>query len=66
MANSERNHPSARVGVCPSCGEKSEFECIGIQHWPPKVAKLRGVPAEQTVWRCLHCDTSLMASSLSA
>lgn len=57
--------PILHYATCPSCGEKSSFDLIGIQYWPEAVAKATGFPAIQTVWQCRNCDTTLMEPSLN-
>ena len=57
--------PILHYGTCPSCGETTSFDLIGIQHWPEDVADKAGFSPIQTVWQCQKCDTTLMEPSLN-
>lgn len=57
--------PILHYATCPSCGEKTSFDLIGLQHWPERVVKSTGFPAIQTVWQCRNCNTTLMEPSLN-
>ena len=56
--------PILHDGICPSCGEETSFDLVGIQQWPEKVAEATGLPAIQTMWQCRDCDTTLLEASL--
>ncbi|MGB7339509.1 MAG: hypothetical protein WBC91_11510 [Phototrophicaceae bacterium] len=60
-----KTKPILHHGICPSCGEETPFDLLGIQAWPEAVAKITGLPAIQTVWQCRNCDTTLMEPSLN-
>jgi rubredoxin len=62
--NTVDTRPILHYGTCPSCGEKTSFDLLGIQSWPEKVAQAAGFPAIQTVWQCRNCDTTLLEPSL--
>ena len=64
--NDEETGPITKYGVCPSCGKTTEFDLLGIQRWPERVAKKAGLPQEQTVWQCRNCETTLMEASLQS
>lgn len=63
--NSAETRPILQYGICPSCGEKTPFDLLGIQSWPEKVAEAAGFSSVQTVWQCRNCDTTLMEPSLN-
>jgi ribosomal protein L37AE/L43A len=60
----EKSDPLVHVGVCPSCGQATKFDLLGVQRWPEAVAKKAGLPMEQTIWQCRNCETTLMEASL--
>ncbi|MEL6309746.1 MAG: hypothetical protein AAFV98_05970 [Chloroflexota bacterium] len=64
MANNLKTRPITHYGICPTCNNKTGFELIGVQTWPKPVAEKMGMPMEQTVWRCMACDTTLMEPSI--
>ncbi|MFW5748173.1 MAG: hypothetical protein ACOCYT_01025 [Chloroflexota bacterium] len=45
--------------ICPSCGQRAVFDCIGEQHWPPHIAARLSLPEVVKVWRCGACDTTI-------
>ena len=56
--------PILHRSTCPSCGAETSFQFLGIQRWPEKVAESLGLPAEQSMWQCSTCHTSLMEESI--
>ena len=63
-SETNKTSPITLHGVCPSCGKTTEFDLLGIQRWPERVAKKAGLPLEQTMWQCRNCETTLMETSL--
>ncbi|MGJ3241086.1 MAG: hypothetical protein ACFE0Q_20415 [Anaerolineae bacterium] len=58
-------HPILHHGDCPSCRANTSFDLVGVQTWPEHVAQQLDMDPVQTVWRCRHCQTTLMAPALS-
>jgi len=48
-----------RVGLCPTCGEYTQFNFLGEQHWPPRVVEATGMGPVVHLWLCGSCQTTL-------
>jgi hypothetical protein len=48
-----------RHGVCPTCGQETDFKFLGEQRWPAKLVEMKGIPAVTLLWTCCACHTTL-------
>lgn len=51
--------PLQHQAMCPRCNHLADFDYLGTQTWPERVAKRLGKPVTVTVWKCGNCQTTL-------
>ena len=56
--------PEHRLATCPTCKHNGKFEYLGVQHWPPELARQVGLPSTIVLWSCSHCHTTISEPNL--
>jgi ribosomal protein L37AE/L43A len=49
---------------CPACSQRTHFEQVGVQQWPPDIAAAAGLPAVMPLWTCRQCHTTISEPDL--
>jgi hypothetical protein len=56
--------PASRSGCCPSCGHQTQFNYLGEQRWPERVAKAAGISPVVRLWDCQQCHSTISEQNL--
>jgi hypothetical protein len=57
--DTQRPTATQRPGVCPSCGQSTQFRLVGSQRWPQAVVEATGLGPLVNLWTCVQCRTTL-------